>query len=280
MAVAVILGGGSWTLNAESRNFPQDKGYRIKENISYVSEDEKDEYKLERCKLDIYYPEDVKDFATLVWYHGGGLTGGNKHLLDEFRNQGYAVVCVNYRLYPRALCPSYIEDSAEALAWVFKHIAEYGGDPDKIFISGHSAGGYLALMLTLDKKYLQAYGVDADRIVKSYPISGQCMTHYTIRRERNLDPDIPVIDEFAPVNRARKEGAPIMLITGGRDLEMLARYEENLHLHSILKYLGHPVELFEMEGFTHGSVLGPACYKIREDIKKTLKKMNSEAKQN
>jgi hypothetical protein len=123
-------------------------------------------------------------------------------------------------------------------------------------------------MLTLDKSYLEAYGVDADRIAKSYPISGQCMTHYTIRVERGLSPDIPIIDRFAPVNNARKEGAPLVLITGGRELELLARYEENLHLYAILMHFGHPVVLYEMEGFDHGTVLGPAACWIREDIKK------------
>lgn len=243
----------------------EDKGYKRVLDISYVAEDETDAYRLERCKLDLYYPE-TEGFATLVWLHGGGLEGGSKGLMDVFRRRGFAVVDVNYRLYPKALCPSYIEDAAQSVAWVFDHIVEYGGDPDKIYVAGHSAGGYLTLMVGLAKQYLAAYGVDADRIAKLYPVSGQAVTHYTIRKERGLPDGIPVIDEFAPMANVRPEGAPIMLITGDDDLEMLARYEENLHLYSLLKHFQHPAQLYQLEGFDHGTVLIPACTMIVYDI--------------
>lgn len=246
-------------------------GYRHLKDISYVSEDETDAYRLERCRLDIYYPENTDGFATLVWFHGGGLEGGSKSLLQEFRGQGFAVVDVNYRLSPKAKCPSYIEDAAQAMAWVFEHIAEYGGTPDQIYVGGHSAGGYLTLMLVLAKDYMAACGADADRIAKAYPVSGQTATHYTIKAERGLSRDIPLIDEYAPSNNVRKEGAPLMLITGDDDLEMLARYEENLHLYALLEYFSHPVELYQLEGFNHGNVIGPASYLIRDDIKRLWK---------
>lgn len=245
-----------------------DDGYMYLKDISYMPDDESDAYRLERCRLDIYYPEDVDGFATLVWFHGGGLEGGSKSLADELRGQGFAVVDVNYRLSPRALCPSYIENAAQAVAWVFRHIEEYGGDSGQIYVGGHSAGGYLTLMLVLAEEYMAMYGADADCIAKAYPVSGQTATHYTVKAERGLSRDVPLIDEFAPSFNVRKEGAPIMLITGDDNLEMLARYEENLHLYSLLKYFGHPVELYQLEGFDHGNVIGPACYLIRNDIRR------------
>lgn len=245
-----------------------DAGYRHLKDISYVHDGETDSYRLERCRLDIYYPENAEGFATLVWFHGGGLEGGSKSLVNEFRKQGFAVVDVNYRLFPKVKCPGYIDDAAEAMAWVFEHIAEYGGDPDKICVGGHSAGGYLTLMLALAPEYMARYGADADRILKAYPVSGQTATHFAIKKERGLSMDLPVIDEFAPSYNVRKEGAPLMLITGDRNLEMLARYEENAHLLAILKHFGHPAVLYEINGFDHGSVLGPACYLIRDDIRK------------
>lgn len=249
------------SLSIMAQNYAQVK------DLPYTDGGEKDAYRLERCKLDIYYPENTAGFSTLVWFHGGGLEGGNKHLLEAFREQGFAVVDVNYRLYPKVKCPGYIDDVALAVAWVFNHIGEYGGDPGRIFIGGHSAGGYLTLMLALDKKYLAQYGIDADRIAKAYPVSGQTATHFTIKKERGLDVDIPFIDEMAPSFHSRREGAPLMLITGDRDLEMLARYEENAHLAAILKHLGHPVQLFELQGFNHNSVILPAAALIRADIK-------------
>ena len=244
-----------------------EKGYLEIKDIPYTSENETDAYRLERCKLDIYYPEE-KGFTTLIWFHGGGLEGGSKGLRKEFRAQGFAVVDVNYRLYPKVKCPGYIEDAAMAVAWVARHISEYGGDPSRICVGGHSAGGYLTLMLTLDKQWLGAYGMDADSILKAYPVGGQTMTHFTIKKERGMNVDIPYIDEMAPSFHARKEGAPLMLITGDRNLEMLARYEENLHLEAILRHFDHPVSLFELEGFNHVNAISPASILIMDDIKK------------
>ena len=83
--------------------------YRTDKDISYVSGSETDTYRQERCKLDIYYPENKKDFSTIVWFHGGGMEGGNKFIPKELREQGFAVVAVNYRLSPKAKNPAYIE---------------------------------------------------------------------------------------------------------------------------------------------------------------------------
>ena len=243
--------------------------YRTDKDISYISGSEMDAYRLERCKLDIYYPENKKDFSTIVWFHGGGMEGGNKFVPKELREQGFAVVAVNYRLSPKAKNPAYIEDAAAAAAWVFKNIEKYGGRKDHIFVSGHSAGGYLSLILAMDKKYMAAYGADADSVAAYLPVSGQTVTHFTIRKERGLPDGIPVIDEYAPVNKARKETAPLVLITGDKHLEMAARYEENALLEAVLKSIGNKkVTLYEMQGFDHGQVLGPACYLIVDYVKR------------
>ena len=243
--------------------------YRTNKDISYVSGSETDTYRLERCKLDIYYPENKKDFSTIVWFHGGGMEGGNKFIPKELREQGFAVVAVNYRLSPKAKNPAYIEDAAEAVAWVFKNIKKYGGRKDHIFVSGHSAGGYLSLILAMDKKYMAAYGANADSVAAYLPVSGQTVTHFTIRKERGLPDGIPVVDEYAPVNKARKETAPLVLITGDKHLEMAARYEENALLEAVLKSIGNKkVTLYEMQGFDHGQVLGPACYLITDYVKR------------
>lgn len=247
--------------------YTQQTEYKLEKDIPYVSAGEKDSYRLERCRLDLYYPGNCKNFATLIWFHAGGLESGEKHIPEEFKEQGFAVAAVNYRLSPRATHPAYIEDAAEAVAWVFHHISEYEGSPDLIFVSGHSAGGYLTLITTLDKSYLARYRIDADAIAAALPVSGQTTTHFTIRKERGLPPDIPVIDRFAPSNQARKDAPPLVLITGDRHLEMTARYEENAHLAAVLRHLGQDVTLYELQGFDHGTVARPACLFIRDYIK-------------
>lgn len=224
-------------------------------------------YRQERCKLDIYYPKDRKAFKTLVWFHGGGLHEGEKYIPEQLLRKGIAVVAVNYRLFPKAKCPAYIEDAAEAVAWTFKHIAEYGGDPSKIYVSGHSAGGYLTMMLALDKGWLAAEGIDADKVAAYYPISGQTATHYTIRRERGLPSSIPVVDCLSPLGNARKLGTRMLLLTGERSLEMMARYEENLYLKAVLEGVGNSsIPIYECEGADHGTVLTPALRIILEDM--------------
>lgn len=243
--------------------------YELVTNVPYIDASETNVYKKERCKLDIYYPADKKGYPTVVWFHGGGLEGGEKHLFNELKEKGIAIVSVNYRLSPKAQNPAYIEDAAASIAWVFKNIESYGGSADNIFVSGHSAGGYLTLMVGLDKSYLEKYGIDADKIRGLVPISGQTNTHYTIRKERGIPMEIPVVDEYAPLNQVRKNLPPTLLITGDRNLEMTARYEENAHLEVILKALGNKdVKLYELQGFDHGTVAIPGCYFLLEWVKK------------
>lgn len=216
----------------------------------------------------VYCPVGKKGFPTIVWFHGGGLEGGGKHVPEMFMNQGFAVVAVNYRLSPKAQNPAYTEDAAAAVAWAYKHIEEYGGSPRRVFVTGHSAGGYLTLMVGLDKSYLQEYGVDADSIAAYLPISGQTVTHFTIRKERSLPEGIPVIDQYAPCNKARKDTPPFVLITGDRNLEMADRYEENALLASVLKNIGNKkVSLYELQGFDHGQVYVPGCCLVANYIR-------------
>lgn len=233
--------------------------YKTENNISYRTEGNLDEYMKERCKLDIYFPENTDSFTTVVWFHGGGLTGGEKSIPERLKNHKLAVVAVNYRLSPKVKSPAYIDDAAAAVAWVFKNIGKYGGDSKKIVVSGHSAGGYLASMIGLDKQYLKAYGIDANQIQKLIPFSGQMITHFEIRKERGI-PDIqPVVDEFAPLFHVRKDAPPLYLITGDRELEMLGRYEENAYMCRMMKLSGHKqTYLYELDGFNHGGMAEPA----------------------
>lgn len=246
--------------------------YLLKENIQYIASNEKDVYKKKRCKLDIYYPTNKKNFPTIVWFHGGGLTGGDKFIPQELKDKGVAVVAVNYRLSPKAQHPAYIEDAAEATAWVFEHIAKYGGSVEDIYVAGHSAGGYLALMIGLDKSYLNRYGIDADKVKAYFPISGQTTTHFAIKKELGLSNDIPHIDKYAPIAHVRKDVPPMLLTTGERSREFTARGEECAFFYATLKAVGNQTVVhYELEGFDHGSVCVPSYHLMLEWIKKYSK---------
>lgn len=150
--------GLSYLVNA------QGKTYDLQTDIHYYNDDlnKEDTYINERCVLDIYYPKDSLSFATIVWFHGGGLSSGQKEIPEALKEKGVAVIAVNYRLYPKIGAPIYIEDAAASVAWAFNNIEKYGGDSQSIFISVHSAGGYLASMIGLDKRWLQSHDIDAN----------------------------------------------------------------------------------------------------------------------
>jgi acetyl esterase/lipase len=254
----------------------QEAAYVSIENIPYYPESETadDEYQRERGVLDLYYPAEQKGFPTVVWFHGGGLTGGNKFIPDELKEQGMAVVAPNYRLYPKVNAPVYIEDAAAAVAWVFRHMEEYGGDPELIFISGHSAGGYLTSMVGLDPGWLKKHQVDANQIAGLIPFSGHTITHFTVRRERGIEGTRPVVDELAPLYHVRKDAPPLLLITGDREMEMMGRYEENAYMMRMMKVVGHPnTRLYEMDGYGH-NMLTPAYPLLINEVRRieSLKK--------
>ncbi len=235
--------------------------YQTEKNIHYYADsiNKQDAYVASQCTLDIYYPKDAKGFATIVWFHGGGITGGIKEIPAALMEKGYAVIGVEYRLSPKVNAPKYIEDAAAAVAWAFQHISDYGGNPNLIFVSGHSAGGYLGMMITLDKKYLAAYNIDANRIAALIPFSGQVITHFTIRNERGIPATQPVIDAYAPIYFVRKDAPPILLVTGDRELELYGRYEENAYFSRMMKLNGNTTTtLYELEGFDHGGMVAPA----------------------
>ena len=228
-------------------------------------------YAAERCKLDVYYPTDKKDVPVVVWFHGGGLEGGNKHIDAELQNAGLAVVAVNYRLLPKATIDECIDDAAAAVAWVFRHAAEYNGNPKRIIVTGHSAGGYLTDMIGLDKHWLAKYGINADDIAALVPFSGQAITHYNVRKQQGIGPLQPTIDKYAPITYIRPDAPPMIVISGDRDLELYGRYEEQAYFWRMLQLVGHKqTKLYEMQGFDHGSMLHPAYHVLKEYIK-TLK---------
>ena len=253
--------------------FSQETDYKTITNIPYYPDEVRNTnaYINERCLLDIYYPANRKNFATVVWFHGGGLTGGEKELPEALKNKGICLIGVNYRLAPKVKAPAYIEDAAAAVAWTFNNIGKYGGDSTKIFVSGHSAGGYLTCMIGLDKKYLAKHHIDANRIAALIPLSAQTITHFSIRDERGIKNTQPVVDEYAPLFHVRADAPPLLLITGDREMEMLGRYEENAYLARMMKVAGHTkTQLFELDGYDHGMTY-PAFPLLLKEMERIVK---------
>lgn len=250
--------------------------YVVEKDINYYSDavNKNDGYIDSQCTLDVYYPKDVKEFATVVWFHGGGLTGGNKEIPKALLEKGFAVVGVGYRLSPKVKAPAYIEDAAAATAWVFHNIEKYGGRTDLIFLSGHSAGGYLSMMIGLDEKYLAKYDIDANKVAANIPFSGHTITHFTIRKEMGLKDTQPLIDNYAPLYFVRKNAPPLVLVTGDAEMELLGRYEENAYMWRMMKLAGHnQTTLYKLQGFDHGGMAEPAFFLLVNEVKNRTKEI-------
>ena len=228
------------------------------------------------CMLNIYYPSNKKDFATVIWFHGGGLTGGRLEIPKELQNNDMAIVGVDYRLLPNVTVKDCIEDAAASAAWVVKNIEKYGGSKNKIFVAGHSAGGYLTSMIGLDKSWLSPYGIDPDKdFAALIPYSGQVITHFSRRKEMGMEEKQPLVDELAPLYFVRKDAAPLLVLSGDREKELLGRYEENAYFVRMMKIAGHrDITFYEFDGFDHGNMVQPGHYVALRFIKQKCKEIN------
>lgn len=251
--------------------------YRLERDLPYrevEGEDPDSVYLRQQCRLDVYAPVGAEGFATIIWFHGGGLTGGEKYIPTYLKEKGIGIVSVEYRLSPHAPLPAFLEDAAAATAWVFEHIASYGGDSTKIFISGHSAGAYLAAMVGMDARWLEPYGHSPMELAGVVPVSGQVSTHFTVKRLRgDSGPELRVVvDEYAPLTYASKDLPPICLIVGDRKIEYRNRVEENELLATSLRNLGHPnVEFHEMGGLDHNTVVDGASIILVGYVRKMVR---------
>ena len=237
--------------------------YQFEENIPYY-----DGVNNIRCELDIYYPENEKDFPTIVWFHGGGLKRGNKYIADRLKNQEVAIIAANYRFFPFVSTKQVISDAAAAVAWAFNNIKDYGGNEK------------LTSMVGLDKSWLNKYKIDSDKIAGLIPFSGHTITHFTVREEIGIiDRNKVIVDSMAPLFHVRKNAPPYFIITGNRDLELLGRYEENAYMARMMKLTGHQsTVIYELDGYGHNMVEPalPLLLKfVKERTSKILKKENN-----
>ncbi|MBA3314311.1 MAG: alpha/beta hydrolase [Planctomycetota bacterium] len=142
----------------------------------------------ERQVLDVYSTADVKDRPVVFWIHGGGWQTGDKsdvqHKPKVFVEKGFVFVSTNYRLLPDVDMGTIIRDVAKSIRWVHEHIAEHGGDPERILVMGHSAGAQLAALISIDGRYLEAEGLSLSIIKGCVPVDGDTY-------------DVPAIIEMA-----------------------------------------------------------------------------------
>lgn len=176
-----------------------------------------------RHALDIYVPK-LRDgpLPVVVFFYGGSWRGGERadyrFAADALASRGYVAVVPDYRLFPDVRFPAFVEDGAKAVRWVLEHVADFAGDPDRLYLMGHSAGAHIAAMLTLDESYLAAEGVPRNSIRGTIALAGP----YAFYPSRTASV-APIFAHLADQNTARPivfvdgDEAPMLLLHGEDD---------------------------------------------------------------
>lgn len=221
-----------------------DKKINEYKNISYSNKPD--------CVLDIYTVE--KSDKTLIYIHGGGLTGGNKtegtDLFGELLKNGISVISIDYTMYPKAKYPEFFEDSAAAIKWIIMHQSEYGYAKDYT-VFGTSAGAHIAAMLCFDERYLKSAGVELAELSNFVFHSPQPTVHFTVIEQSGVDPRKVIIDSRSPIYYIEEKQYPQMfLLVYTQDIP--GRYEQCLMFSKTLELYNIP-HRFEVKEGAHCS---------------------------
>jgi arylformamidase len=272
----------------------QAHGQVVKHDIPYAEPPQ------ERQVLDVYSPEQAKDLPVVFWIHGGGWQTGDKSDVQVkpqfFVDRGFVFVSTNYRLLPKVDMATIVHDIASSIRWVHEHVAECGGDPNRLFVMGHSAGAQLAALICTDDRYLKAEGLSLAIIKGCVPVDGDTYdvpaiieTAETRNRVHGLpQPKFGHREKFgndpakhrdfsAVTHVAREKGIPpflILYVANHPDTSAQAQ-----RLGNVLKEAGVPVTLFGGRETTHSRIntnLGqpddPATRALVDFLGKALKK--------
>lgn len=213
-----------------------------------------------RQRLDIYVPRSPSpNTPVIIFFYGGGWQTGEKSdylfVAQAFAARGAIVVVPDYRVYPAVTFPGFLQDGAAATAWVFNNIPKWGGDPNDIFLIGHSAGAYNAIMLALDDQYLASAGISTAKLAGAVGISGPY--DFLPLTRPDVKPIFEVVSDMTltqPIRFARAGAPPLLLLTG--DADMTVGAYNTAHLAERMRALGGRVEEHVYPGIAHlGSVL-------------------------
>ena len=252
-----------------------------------------------RQNLDIYSPVNAKNLPVVFWIHGGGWAAGDKADVklkpQAFMDKGFVFVSINYRLLPSVDMGTLFRDVAKAFSWMEQHIAEYGGDPKRVLVGGHSAGAQLAAIICTDDRYLKENGNLFGVLIGCVPVDGDTYdvpaiieTAETRLRVHHLPPrvnghrekfgnDPEKHKDFSAVTHVAKDkGIPPFLILHVADHPDTTAQAQRLG--AVLKEAGIPTTIFGAKNTHHvplndnlGLPDDPATKALDEFVSKVLK---------
>jgi acetyl esterase/lipase len=213
-----------------------------------------------RQKLDIYVPTGKADnaYPVLVFFHGGAWRDGERDgygfLGRAFAARGIVTVVADYRKTPKVRFPAFIEDTAAAIAWVDANIGKYQGDPDRLFIMGHSAGAHIAMMTALDRQWLAAKGLDTAGITGVIGLAGPYdFLPLTTDSSKIALGHWPDLSETQPITYARADAPPLLLLTG--DIDTVVKPRNSQALSARIAELGGRQRLKIYPGVDHADIV-------------------------
>ena len=254
-AVAVAL---CWALSGRAADAADSYSVRVVRDLSYL---QGASYPDRKDKLDVYVPEGRRNAPVIVSYYGGALMAGDKSehtfIGRRFASAGFVTVVVNYRLSPGVAHPAHARDAAASFAWVKRHITEYGGDANRVFVIGHSAGAYLVALLSTDERYLAAHKLSLGDIRGAVPVSA----FYWVEREGvapdrdksvwGTDPKVWV--DASPAHHLKSGTPPMLILYADGDEDW--RRRQNVEAAQAMKAAGQAsVEIAMITDRTHMTI--------------------------
>lgn len=220
-----------------------------------------------RQMLDIYSPVgDAVNRPVHIFVHGGAWTIGNKNIVKEreakaYTDNGVIMVVINYRLSPEHKHPAHVQDIAASVKWVRDNITQYGGNPDDIVISGHSAGAHLVALLGTNPKYLAKHGIPLNVFKAVVPVDTasfdltvpQKYKKIQKMRDKAFGTDFETLIEASPtaqIHRSRSPSPFLVFVTGNREDAV----ESSRIFTTKLETYNNPVELHVIKGLSHGAM--------------------------
>ena len=221
-----------------------------------------------RQKLDIYRPVTaLPDAPVVVFFYGGSWNSGSRDdygfVGEALASRGIVVVIADYRLYPQVRYPLFLQDGAQAVVWAYQHSAEYGGDPRKLYVMGHSSGAYNAAMLALDPQWLAGVGLSPSVFKGWIGLAGP----YDFLPIENRDvrpvffyPDSP--PDSQPINHVSQSAPPSLLIASVDD-NLVNPKRNTGGLAEKLRAAGVPVEEFYFTRTSHATLVASMSRPLR-----------------
>jgi acetyl esterase/lipase len=254
IVVVVVLCVGATAVSASAETY----AVRVVRDIPYL---QGARYEGGKDKLDLYLPEGRANAPVIVSYYGNQLMGGDKsedaYVGRRFAAAGFVTVVVNYRLSPAVSHPAHVQDAAASFAWVKRHVAEYGGNADQVFIIGYSAGAYLAALLSTDPRYLAPHNLSPRDIQGTVPVSA----FYWVER-RGVAPDRDksvwgndrdVWVDASPAHHLQAGAPPMLILYAERDEDW--RREQNVEVATAMKAAGNQnVEIAMIANRNHATI--------------------------